>query len=482
MGVSSIGIGSGIDVETIISKLTALEQQPLSTLVSKASKIQTRVSLVGQIKSQVEALATSAATLAKASSWTGVTVKSSNESAVTGTISGTASATSFNVEVQQIAAAQSTSSAAVTKDTAIGTGTINIDIGTWDFSGGTPAFTAGSASTVSVSIGSGEDTMTAIAAKINSASAGVTATVLRDATGERLLVRSNSTGEAAGFRIQVSGDSDGVNNDSAGLSRLAFDPANGSYGMAANAYQKAANTKATINGIAVQSANGTLADAVPGLTLNFAAVTTSPVTVTLASDTAAMKKNVQDFMASYNSLSKSLTEATKYDETTKTAGAMQGDSVILGLQSALRSLLGSESKSTGSTFTYLSDMGLQVQRNGLLTLSSSKLDTALKDPTNLASLFTADNTGTQNDGFGVKIKAFTDGLLATGGTVTAKSDALQAALKSNSKEQTKVSERVALVEKRLRAQYSALDTQMASLTALNTYVSQQVAQWNKSGS
>jgi len=91
------------------------------------------------------------------------------------------------------------------------------------------------------------------------------------------------------------------------LSRLAFDPANGSFGMAANTYQKGLNTKATINGIAVQSANNTLADAVPGLTLNFTAVTTSPVTVALADDTATMKKNVQDFMASYNSLSKTLT-------------------------------------------------------------------------------------------------------------------------------------------------------------------------------
>lgn len=480
MSVSSIGIGSGIDVESIISQMTALEKQPLTTLKTKASTIQARVSLVGQIKSQVAALSSAASKLATASSWTGVTVKSSNESAVTGSVTGAASATSFSVEVQQIAAAQSTASAAVTVDSAIGTGTLNIDIGTWNYTG-TPAFTAGSASTISVAIGAGEDTLTKIAAKINAASAGVTATVLRDASGERLLMRSNSTGEATGFRIQVTGDSDGVNNDSAGLSRLAFDPANGSFGMAANTYQKGLNTKATINGIAVQSANNTLADAVPGLTLNFAAVTTSPVTVALADDTATMKKNVQDFMASYNSLSKTLTEATKYDEASKSGGVMQGDSVITGLQNAMRSLLGSSS-TTGSTLSRLADVGLDMQRGGLLTLSSSKLDTVLKNPTNLAALFTTDNTGTANDGFGLKIKAFADGLLAADGTVTAKSDALQTALTRNSKEQDKLNARVALVEKRLRAQYSALDSKMAGLTALNSYISQQVTQWNKSGS
>lgn len=479
MSVSSIGIGSGIDVESIISQMTALEKRPLTTLQTKASTIQARVSLVGQIKSQVAALSTAASKLATASSWTGVTVKSSNESAVTGSVTGAASSTSFSVEVQQMAAAQSTASNAVTVDSAIGTGTLNIDIGTWNYSG-TPAFTPGSASTISVTIGAGEGTLTKIAAKINAASAGVTATVLRDASGERLLMRSNSTGETTGFRIQAVGDSDGNNTDSTGLSQLAFDPANGSFGMAANTYQKGLNTKATINGIAVQSTNTTLADAVPGLTLNFGAVTTSPATVTVANDTATIKKNIQDFMASYNSLSKTLTEATKYDEANKSGGLMQGDSVITGLQGAMRSLLGSSS--SGSTFSRLAEVGLEMQRGGLLTLSSSKLDTALKDPANLAALFTADNTGTAADGFGVKVKAFSDGLLATGGTVTTKSDALQTALTRNSKDQGKVNERVALMEKRLRAQYSALDTKMAGLTALNTYISQQVTQWNKSGS
>lgn len=479
MSISSIGIGSGIDVESIISQMTALEKQPLTTLQTKASTIQARVSLVGQIKSQVAALSSAASKLATASSWTGVTVKSSNESAVTGSVTGAASVTSFSVAVQQMAAAQSTASAAMTVDSAVGTGTLNIDIGTWNYTG-TPAFTAGAASTISVAIGAGEDALTKIAAKINAASAGVTATVLRDASGERLLMRSNTIGEVTGFRIQVTGDSDGINNDSAGLSRLAFDPANGSYGMAANTYQKGLNTQATINGIAVQSANNTLADAVPGLTLNFAAVTTSPVTVTLADDTATMKKNIQDFVASYNSLSKTLTEATKYDEASKSGGLMQGDSVITGLHNALRSLLGSSS--TGSSFSRLADVGLEMQRGGLLTLSSSKLDTALKDPTNLAALFTTDNTGTANDGFGLKIKAFADGLLATDGTVSAKSDSLQTALKRNSKDQDKLNARVALVEKRLRAQYSALDSKMAGLTALNSYISQQVTQWNKSRS
>lgn len=479
MGISSLGVGSGLDVEGIISKLTALEKQPLSTLQTQAATIQSRISTVGQIKSQVAALATAANNLAQASTWTGKTFTSSDQTAVTGTVTSTATPTSFSVEVQQLAKAQSTASSAVAVDTPIGTGTLQIDIGTWNYTG-TPSFTPGSGSTISVTIGSGEDTLTSIAAKINSASAGVTATVLRDASGERLLMRSDKTGEVSGFRIQVTGDSDGNNTDSGGLSRLAFDPANGNFGMAANTYQKGLNTQATINGIAVSSADTQLADAVPGVTLNFGAVTTSPVTVSVATDTTTIRKNIQDFVASYNSLSKTLTDATKYDDATKTAGIMQGDSVVVGLQNALRSVLGSSS--SGSTFSRLADVGLQVQRGGMMSLDSSKLDTAMKDLGNLQKLFTADNHDSQTNGFGLKLKSFADGLLATGGTVTNKSDALKTALTSNSKEQDKVSLRAAQVEKRLRAQYSALDAQMASLTALNSYVTQQITAWNKSSS
>lgn len=478
MGITSIGIGSGLDVESIIGKLTALEKQPLSTLVGKAAEINARMSVVGQIKSQVAALADAASKLSQASAWTGKTLNSSNSNAVTGTVTSSAAPTSFSVEVQQLAKAQSTASSAVAVDTAMGTGTLNIQLGSWNYGAVPPVFTPGAAGAVSVTIGAGEDSLTSIASKINGAKAGVTATVLRDASGERLLVRSDKTGEVSGFRVQVTGDSDGNDADSAGLSRLAFDPGAGSFGMAANAYQKAQNTLATINGVAVSSANQTLTDAIPGVTLQFNDVTTSAATVTIDTDQAAIRKNVQDFIASYNALAKTLSEATKYDEQNKAAGPLQGDSVVLGLQSTLRSVLGSSS--TGSTFSRLSDVGIQMQRGGMLTLSGSKFDAAQKDLDNLQKLFTADNRNATTNGFGLKLKDFANGLLAAGGSVTNKTDALQSALKRNATEQDKVNLRAAQVEKRLRQQYSALDAQMGSLTALNAYIGQQISQWNKS--
>jgi flagellar hook-associated protein 2 len=480
MAISSAGIGSGLDVNSIVSQLKAIELAPLRVLQTKAANIQTRISAVGQIKSQISALSDAAFKLTLDSSWDSTTVASSNITAVTGTITGIAAATSFSVSVSQLAKAQSTSSTAVAANANLGTGTLTIDLGTWDF--GTdlvptipPVFGAPT-KTVTVSVGSGEDTLAAIAKKINDASAGVTATVLKDASGERLLVRSKTTGEPSGFRITVA-DDDTVNTDNAGLSRLAFDPGTGNFGLAANSYQKAQNTLAKVNGIDVTSTTTSLENAVSGLTLNFGAVTTSAVEIAVTPDRGGITKNIQDFVAAYNAINKTLTEATKYDDTSKTAGILQGDTVAVGLKNALISVLGSSS--VGSTLTRLSEVGIDLQIGGALTVSGSKLSTALADIDSVKKLFKTNNENSATNGIALKVKDFSRALLSTDGLVTNKTTALEKEVSRNSLEQAKINSRADAVEKRLKKQYASLDVQIANLNSLNGFVTQQVAQWNK---
>lgn len=484
MAISSTGIGSGLDVTSIISQLTALEKVPLTKLQDQATTIQSKITTVGQIKSQVSALSDAAFKLSLDSSWNGTTVTSSNASAVSGTITGVAAATSFSVSVSQLAKAQSTASTAVPAATAMGTGTLTIDLGKWDYGTAlvpiSPPVFGTPSSSVTITVGVGSNTLTAIAAKINDANAGVTATVLTDASGDRLLLRSKATGEASGFRITAS-DGDGNNTDDLGLSRLAFDlnpsPAAPSFGMAVNTYQKSQNALATVNGVAVSSAVNSLAGAVPGLTMQFNAVTTSPVEIQLVVDQAAVNKNIQDLVSAYNTLNTTLSDATKYDSVSKTAGVLQGDATAVGLKNALFSLI--SSSSTGSTFSRLADIGVEVQLGGALAVNNTKLTTALTSLDNVKNLFKADSGVASTKGFALKIKDFSRGLLSIDGLVTTKTASLDAAVTRNTKEQDKVNARVVLVGARLKKQYSTLDAQMASLTALNTYVTQQVAQWNK---
>ena len=476
MGLSSAGIGSGIQVEEIVAKLVSLEKQPLVKLQSVASSMKTQLSVYSQVKSLVSTLSDAAGKLAKSSSWSSVTATSANNAAVSVQVTGAASATAFEVQVQQLARGQSVASASLgVAGTPVGAGTLSIQLGAW--SQPVPSgFTGGATAAVDITVDA-TDSLNDVAAKINGAKAGVSATVLRDAQGERLLLRSSTTGEASGFRIDVS------EGTPAGLARLKFNPqADPGAGMAANSVQYGQNAQATLNGIALQSATNTFADTIPGLAFTVAQTTTAPVEIAVQSDTAALKKNIQDFVTAYNAVNDLLTAATKYDADTKTAGALQGDSTTVGLQGMLRSAMGSTTAGAG-VYQRLADIGIDIKKGGKLEVSESKLDIALKDPQALEAMFSA-NTSTAPDanGLAAKVKAQLDQLLSFQGTIGNKTEAINASVKRNLADQDRVNDRAARTEKKLRAQYLALDVRMASLSGLSAYMSQQVSQWNNTES
>jgi len=466
MAISAAGVGSGLDVQSIVSQLVAIEKQPLKQLQTKASTIQTQLSLYGKIKSQASALGDAAALLAGASGWNAQKASSSNATAVGVTASTTATGTAFSVDVQQLARAQSTASLGVAKGAAAGaTGNLKIELGSWS-EGATPSFSAGSS--VSVTIAA-TDTVGDIASKINASNAGVVATVLRDGTNERLVVKSTATGLSSGFRLNTPAVT--------GLSGLGFtNPTDG----ASFVGQTALDAKVKINGVAVTSSTNKMPDVVPGVTLQLNQVTTSAVDVSVANDQDATQKNIQGFVDAYNALNSTLADATKYTAATKTGGPLQGDATTLGLQSALRSMMGSTS--SGSTFSYLSEVGIERQTDGSLKINTTKLTSAQQDISNLKNLFAADNSNTSTNGFGLKVRDFARGLVSFDGLVSNKSTALQGAISRNSKDQDRVSERATRVESQLLKQYTALDSKMAQMNGLSSYVTAQLAQWNKSSS
>ena len=181
--ISSAGIGSGINVESVVSQLVSLEKKPLASLQSLASSMQTKLSIYGSVKSQFSALSDAAAKLGNDSGWSAVTGSSSNATAVAVTAGSGASPGNFTLAVQQLAKAQATASATLTTGAAVGAGTLNIDLGRWS----SGSFTA-SGTTTSITV-EATDTLTQVASKINDEQSGVTATVLKDASGERLLLR-----------------------------------------------------------------------------------------------------------------------------------------------------------------------------------------------------------------------------------------------------------------------------------------------------
>lgn len=454
--ISSPGLASGIDVKGIVSQLVALDKAPLQPLQRTATSLQSQLSVYGTVKSMVSTLGDAAAKLSTTSGWSGVKASSSNATAVSASASAGASATSLSIEVQQLAKAQSAASPqpAFALQGALGAGTLSIQVG--------------SGAAVDVVIEAGQDSLADVARQINEAKAGVSATVLRDASGERLLMRSTNTGVANTFTVAVTG------GDPGGLERLAFG-LGVTGGMTQT--QAAQDAQATINNVAITSASNTLDESVSGLTLTLSQVTTSPVEIEVRADQDALKKNVQAFVDAYNALNNMLAESTKYNADTKTAGSLQGDSTAVGLQNALRSMM--RSVTSSSPFSRLLDVGIEAKQGGKLEIKADKLDAAFGNLDGLRSLFTTTSSDPTAQGFGLKIKAFADGLVSATGTLSTKTESLQSAIRRNSTEQEKVNDRASRAEARYLAQYNAMDAAVGQLSGLNAFVTQQITLWNK---
>ena len=475
--ITSLGIGSGVDINSMVSQLVALESRPLVAMRSAATSLQTQVSSYGQLSSLFGALQSAASKLTGNSLWSKSTAISSDDTAVAVVGGSTAAAGSYALSVQKLAANQTvvstTSYASATE--LVGSGTLTLELGQWDLPpmnfvpqvGRTPVTVAITAA----------DTLQTLRDKINGLGAGVNAAVVTDSSGARLSLRSSSSGAVNGFRMSVA-DGDGVNTDAAGLSRFAFNPGGGSTQMEQRL--AAGNAQATVNGIAVVSASNELGTVIDGLTFRLRKENFGSVDIAVTSDREAVKTAIQGFADAYNTLSKAITEQTKYDPATKVGGPLQGDGAATGLQRQLRNLLNMGSGAS-ATFGRLSDVGMQVQRDGTLSVDSAKLDSATANLTELKKAFAnADAGNSANDGFARRYSTLATQVLGTDGSLTTRTEGLRERLTRNGEDQARVGERVQRFQARLVAQYTAMDASLSRLNALSSYVTQQMNALNKS--
>jgi flagellar hook-associated protein 2 len=474
--ISSPGIGSGLDVNSIVTQLMALERRPIDQLQQASSRYQTQLSAFGKLQSSMAALRDAARKLTDAANWTPSTVTSAEPLAVSASSTGQSPPGSYSVSVTRLAAAQTVTSGTYAAATdVVGSGSLTIELGSW--TADQTGFTAkAEATAVTLRIPPEAATLEDIRDAINGAGAGVSASIVSDATGARLALRSTTTGEANGFRVSAI-EGTGDPNEIPGLAALAFDPAAGSTGLTQTL--AAANATATINGVTISSETNTLTDVLDGLTVKLGRVTTAAVDVTVARDTTVIRKSMTDFASAYNDLVKLNRELTRYNEGDKTAGTLQGDRSAVGLLSQMRNLAAGTSGAT-SAFGRLADIGLEPQGDGSLKVNDAKLDTAIGRLDDLKTFFSRNEAGTAQDGFGVLLRDFGDGTLATDGVLSTRQVGLQERITRNTDSVTRMEDRLTLVEKRLRERYTRLDTNIAQLTGLQNYVSQQITNWNKS--
>ncbi|MEW6563049.1 MAG: flagellar filament capping protein FliD [Pseudomonadota bacterium] len=390
MGISVSGLGSSIDVNSIVSQLMSVEKQPLSALSKKEGSYQSKLSAYGNVKSALSNLQTSLATLNKSSSFQVLKATPSDATVLTATATSSAKSTgTYSVSVSQLAQAQSLVATGQTSATAaIGSGastTLTFDFGTT----GVGSFTSNGNGVKTVTIDSSNNSLQGIRDAINNAKIGVTASIVNDGSGTpyRLTLSSDTAGASNSMKISVAGDAT-LN------SLLGYDPAGT---MNLSQTQAAQNANLTINGVAVSKNTNTITDAIPGVTLNLLKTTASPITVGVAQDSSAVQGSIESFIKSYNDLNTMLRNVTAYNESTKTGAALLGDSTIRTIQNQMRSILNTPLSNTGGSLTMLSQVGISFQKDGSLSLDATQLTKAIgSNPQDIARLFAATGSATDS--------------------------------------------------------------------------------------
>lgn len=383
--LASPGIGSGLDVNGIVKQLMTLESRPLSALDSKEAIQQTKLTAFGSLKGAISSFQNNLIALANPAKYAAITANFADTTLANVSATSAAATGSHSVEIQTLAQSQKLKSANfATTSTTIGSGTMTIQFGT--YSNGTFVLNPDKAAQ-SITISPSNSSLAGIRDTINLANAGVTASIVNDGTGNRLVIASEDTGLSSALKITTI-DADASNTDNAGLSQLAYDASSGG---TINLTETVAASNATlvIDGILINKASNKITDAIEGVTLDLLKTNLgSTTTLNLSRDTASIQSAVSSFVKSYNDLNKTITDLSKYDAATKQASILTGDSTVRSIQTKIRSAISDPLTTAGGGLSLLSEVGVSFQKDGTLSLDTTKLSAVLSDSTkDISTLF-----------------------------------------------------------------------------------------------
>lgn len=385
MALSSPGIGSSLDVNSIISQLMALESKPLAALAQKEASYLAKLTAYGSLKGSLSAFQNAVASLATPAKFAANKASVADSAVISASADNSAVAANYSITVNTLAQAQKLKSTTFASTaTTVGSGKITIDFGT--YSGDSFTLNPDKASK-EITIASGQDSLAGIRDAINAENVGVTASIINDGTGYRLVLASSDSGVANALRITV--DDDDLNDtDASGLSQLVFDGrTSGTKNLTETV--SARNADLTIDGIAISKASNTITDAIDGVTLTLLKEGSS-TSLSVARDSAGVKSAVEGFVKAFNDVNKMLKDLSSYNPETKQAAVLNGDATVRAIQAQLRSVLNSALSHAGGGLTSLSEIGVSFQKDGTLALDSAKLQKVIDDPKkDISTLFAA---------------------------------------------------------------------------------------------
>ncbi|OWR00308.1 flagellar filament capping protein FliD [Sphingopyxis witflariensis] len=450
--INSLGAGSGIDIKQLVTDLSNASRAPKVARISTlAQQNQARISAVAQARSDLDGFADSLGQMV-ADGTLRSTPTVSDDSILGATARAGIHADSFaaTVVVNQLARAQSTYTGVVADRTAaIGTGTMTLTVG-------------GVAKTITID--AANNSLDGLANAINASGSGVTASIIADEGGHRMILKGAS-GEANAFTLTADAGAE------PGLATLGYGPGGGM-----TLGQGAANAQFTIDGVAFSRASNIIDDVVPGMSLTLKkAAPGQPVDIGASRPLDMIKQTVGDFVSVYNQMKKSLESASKMSGPTKS---------LQELERELASLV-SKVLSSHPSINKLTDIGISTTKEGLLSIDSKKLDAVLaSDAGAVEALFNprrdATHTEATDPGIAFALDAIRDKAVATDGVIDRVSKSLTESRETLTETLEKIEVREDAYRKRLEKQYGSLEARLATIKATQTYLEQQIKLWTNS--
>lgn len=417
MAIAATGLGSGLDIEGLVTQLVSAERMPLERRIFRDErKITSDISALGNLKSVLSDLDSSLQAVSTSATYTKKNASTSDGTKLSATASDAVSVGSYDVEITKLAAAQSLALraqfSAVTE--VVGAGTLTFTFGTTGYTADASNNTndtydsfvakAGAASKT-VTIDATNNTLAGVRDAINDADIGVTAAIVNQGNNYRLLISSKASGAENSLQISVSDSGDSNDTDANGLSRLAFNASAGT----GNVYQTVAAADAAfkINGLSLSSATNTVSTAIDGLTLNLLETTSGAESVTIADNTTGIKTAINSFVEGYNKFATAVDGLTAFDATSGVKGPLLGDFTTRTITNQLRTALSAAADGYIGSYSRLAEIGVTLSSTGTLTVDDEVLSTALEnnfdDVNAVLTRFAKPSAGS-----GMTVKSFND--------------------------------------------------------------------------
>jgi flagellar hook-associated protein 2 len=456
-GIQASGVGSGLDVNSLVSQLVNAEGAPLQQRITRHEvAVTTKVSALGALKGALAAFKAALEPLKSIAAFQTHKATSADTDFFTATADSTAAAGHYEIEVVRLAQAHQLGS-----DPFLGGAAASVGYGDLEISVGSSSFT--------VTIDEDADTLADIRDAINDApdNTGVQATLLNGVGGSRLVLTATQTGAANEITVTTSGG-DG------GLDALEYDPPTTEELTQMHEAQNAAIRFGTFE---VQSDTNVFEDAIDGVTITVLAGTEGEtVALDVAYDKNSVQSRIQKFVTEYNAMQSQFAKLGSYNAETKVAGALLGDSLLRAVESDTRHVMNSPIAGVSGDYTSLSSIGITTSTSGALQINSAKLTTALaSDPEAIAELFGSEN------GIAARLFSQMQDRLATDGDIEVRNARLGRELKNISADKQALSLRMAQIEARYRKQFTALDSLLSQMQSTSNYLTQQLASLPKSG-